>query len=115
MEKLGTGIWSQLNQKSQEGKTEGGDRNAAPDYRPPNMWKKSRCEGKSGKEDEVDTSETKIASKFELQSSPVFNGKGRKHSNVSKHIHSVCKIAITIQEGSKTSGEWNEETSESHE
>ena len=86
-----------------------------PDYRPNETWKKSRCKRKSEKEDEMDTSKIKAVSNFELQSSLMFDGKGRKNSNISKPIHSVCKNAITTQERTKASREWNEETRELYE
>ena len=43
------------------------------------------------------------------------DGKGRAISNLSDPIHIVYNIAITNQEGSKASREWNEKRKDSHE
>ena len=63
----------------------------------------------------MDTCEPKAVPKFGSQGSIMFDGKGKTNSNVSEHIHSVCKIAITTQERSKAACKWNEERRDSHE
>ena len=70
---------------------------------PPRHGKKMKCKGKFEKEDETDTSERKAVAKFKLQSSLVFDGKGRNNLNVSTPIYITIKIAITTQDGSKAS------------
>ena len=72
---IGTGIGSQLNQKAPQWRTCVGD--ATLDYQPAKTRKQMKCEEKCENEDEVDTSERKAVAKFKLQSSLIFNGKGK--------------------------------------
>ena len=64
---MGTGIGSQLNQKSPQCRLEGGDRNSTPDFRSATTWKKSRCEEEHEKEVEVIACKQKALPKFGLQ------------------------------------------------
>ena len=72
-------------------------------------------QGKCEKDDNVDASKKQAVVKFKQQSSLMFDGKGRNNPNVSEPIHSMCKIVITTEEGSKVTPEWKEVTREADE
>ena len=67
------------------------------------------------KSDEELNGKRELVPKFEVTHSLTHNCKGKPNSNSSSHIHSVCTIAITTQDGSNAAREWKDKGQESRE
>ena len=89
MANLGTGIGSQLNEKSPQCRMEESNRNATPEFRSAGAWNRSKCEDTNEEEVEKRAYKQKAVPKFELQNSLMHNGKGKTISNLSDPIHRV--------------------------
>ena len=112
---MGTGIGSQLNQKSPQCRMEESNRNATPGFQSAASRKKSECEEENEEEIEKRACEQNAVPRFKMQNSLIHNGKGKTISNSSNPIHSMWTTAMTTQEGNNASREWNEKRQDSRE
>ena len=111
----GSGIRSQLNQKSPVWRKTESDRNAMPEVTAGVLVQIPVGRDAFEKADEEENGVRKPAVKFNLKDSLPQNIKGKNSPNLPSLLHSVYIIAITIQEGRNAAWEWNDKNQESRE
>ena len=101
----GSGIGSQINQKSPVWRKTESDPNAMPEVTAGGLVPIPVGRDASEKANEDENGVRKPAVKFDLKESIQQNMKGKQSPNLSIPIHSVCAIAITTKEGSNAARE----------